>query len=70
MQYQGKTLKQVYVPDFVGWQSIIVEIKAPKELAVEHRAQVHIYRHATRGRLGLLVNFAHYPKVEYERVVL
>jgi GxxExxY protein len=70
LHYKGKTLKQVYIPDFVCWEKIILEIKAVKELAPEHRAQVHNYLHATGYRLGLLVNFGHYPKVEYERIVL
>ena len=33
-------------------------------------AQVHNYLKATGYRLGLLVNFGHYPKVEYERIVI
>jgi GxxExxY protein len=70
LHYKGKTLKQLYVPDFICWEKIILEIKAVKELAPEHRAQVHNYLHATGHKLGLLVNFGHYPKVEYERIVL
>ena len=49
---------------------IVVEIKAVKELSDKHRAQVYNYLKATGYRLGLLVNFGHYPKVEYERIVL
>jgi GxxExxY protein len=45
-------------------------LKAVKELADEHRAQVHNYLKATGHRLGLLINFGHYPKLEYERIVL
>ena len=48
----------------------IVEIKAVKSLADEHRAQLHNYLKATGMRLGLLVNFGHYPKAEIERIVL
>src|SRR6476661_8964693 len=35
----------------------------------EHRAQVLNYLKAARFELGLLVNFGHYPKLQYERVV-
>jgi GxxExxY protein len=70
LQYKGRTLKQVYIPDFVCFEIIVLEIKAVKELAPENRAQVHNYLHATGYKLGLLVNFGHYPKVEYERIVL
>lgn len=68
--YKGKLLKQTYCPDFICYEKIIVEIKAVKELANEHRAQVYNYLKATGMRLGLLVNFGHYPKLEYERIVI
>ena len=34
-----------------------------------HRAQVHNYLKATSFRLGLLVNFGQYPRLQYERIV-
>jgi GxxExxY protein len=69
LDYKGRTLKQKYVPDMICYEKIIVELKAVKDLADEHRAQVHNYLKATGTKLGLLVNFGHYPKVEYERIV-
>jgi GxxExxY protein len=48
---------------------ILIEIKAVSALAAEHRAQLHNYLKATGLRLGLLVNFGHYPKLEYERII-
>jgi GxxExxY protein len=69
LDYKGRTLKQKYVPDVICYGKIIVELKAVKELTDEHRAQVHNYLKATGMKLGLLVNFGHYPKVEYERIV-
>jgi GxxExxY protein len=35
----------------------------------EHRAQVQNYLKATGFKLGLLVNFGHYPKTQFERIV-
>lgn len=67
--YKGKPLVQKYVPDFVCFGKIIIELKALKQLCDEHRAQVHNYLKATGYQLGLLVNFGHQPKVEYERIV-
>ena len=69
LQYKGETLIQTYRPDFICYDGIIVEIKAVKELANEHRAQVHNYLKATGLTLGLLVNFGHFPKAEIERIV-
>ncbi|WP_462325466.1 GxxExxY protein [Desulfoplanes sp.] len=69
LSYRGTQLKQEYVADFVCYEKIIVEIKAVKDLASEHRAQVLNYLHATGYKLGLLVNFGHYPKAEVERIV-
>lgn len=69
LRYKGRLLEQEYKPDFVCYEKIIVEIKALKKFADEHRAQVHNYLKATGYQLGLLVNFGHYPKVEYERIV-
>lgn len=68
--YKGEPLLQTYRPDFVCFGSIIVEIKAVKELTNEHRAQALNYLKATGLELALLVNFGHYPKAEIERLVL
>ena len=70
LSYKGHSLKSKYIPDFILFDKIVLEIKAVKELADEHRAQVHNDLKATGYRLGLLVNFGHYPKVEYERIVI
>lgn len=69
LQYKGDRLEQTFKPDFICFEQIIVEIKAVKELANEHRAQIHNYLKATDLKLGLLINFGHYPKVEIERIV-
>jgi len=70
LAYKGEVLQQTYKPDFICYEKIIVELKAVKAVAPEHKAQVFNYLKATGLRLGLLVNFGHYPKVEIERVVL
>src|SRR5438094_4807088 len=68
LQYRGRrTLVQTFSPDFICYDKIIVEIKAVSELIDEHRAQLLNYLSATGCKLGLLVNFGHYPRLEYER---
>jgi GxxExxY protein len=68
VSYRGRLLTQTYEPDFVCFEKIIVELKAVSALTDEHRAQLLNYLHATGFELGLLVNFGHYPKLEYERI--
>lgn len=67
LSYKGQPLKQGYQPDFVCYGKIIVELKAVKTLADEHRARIINYLKSTGMQLGLLVNFGHYPKMEIER---
>jgi len=70
LTYKGRPLKSKFKPDFICYDKIVLEIKAVSGLTDEHRAQVHNYLRATGLKLGLLVNFGHYPKVEYERIAL
>ena len=69
LSYKSQPLKQVYRPDFLCFDLIVVELKAVSVLLDEHRAQVHNYLKATGHKLGLLINFAHHPQLEYERIV-
>ena len=70
LEYKGRPLRQNYTPDFVCADTIVLEIKAMSKLCDEHRAQVHNYLRASGRRLGLLVNFGHYPGIEYERIAV
>ena len=67
LTYKERGLKQKYFADFIRMDKMIVEVKAVKELADVHRAQVHNDLKATGLRLALLVNFDHYPMLEHER---
>ena len=69
LTYKPRDLQQTYQPDFVCYGKIVLEVKAVSALTDEHRAQLHNYLKATGLRLGLLVNFGHYPKLEYERII-
>jgi GxxExxY protein len=66
--YRGQKLLQVYRADVVCYEKIVLELKACSGLVDEHRAQLINYLHATGYQLGLLINFGHYPKLEYERI--
>ena len=66
--YKGRDCG-LYKPDFVCLDKVIVEIKAVETLNAKHAAQLKNYLTATGYKLGLLVNFSAYPKVEIRRVV-
>ena len=68
--YHGRELKTRYAPDFICFESVIVELKAVREIAPEHRAQLMNYLRATRLKLGLLVNFGSAYKAEIVRIAL
>ena len=70
LSIKGEKLNHTYEPDFICYDKIIIELKAAKLIADEHRAQLMNYLKATEKRLGLLLNFGHFSKLEYERIVL
>jgi GxxExxY protein len=68
--YRGRTLRHTYTPDLICYDLVLLELKAARCLTDEHRAQVLNYLKVTGLKLGLLVNFGSYPRVEWERIVL
>jgi len=68
--YKKEMLNVTYVPDIICYNKIIIEIKAVKEIAPAHKAQLFNYLKATSMQLGLLVNFGSYPKSQILRIVL
>lgn len=70
LSYNGVSLRRSYTPDFTCRDKIILELKAVERLCEEHVSQVLNYLHATGYKLGLLINFGHYPRLETRRIVL
>jgi GxxExxY protein len=69
IHYKGHELEKKYIPDFVCYDKMIIELKALTELCSEHESQVLNYLKATGYRLGLLINFGE-PSLKYKRFVL
>ena len=67
--YHGEKLTQRFRADFICFESVILEIKAVREIAPEHKAQTLNYLKATGLNVGLLVNFGSHPKVTIQRFV-
>ena len=70
LKFKYHQLSQNYIPDFICYNKIIIEIKAATELLNIHRAQSLNYLKATGNKLCLPVNFHEHPKVKIERIVL
>lgn len=68
LEYKGKILQNFFVPDFICYNKIIVEIKALSDLVEANKSQTLNYLNATDFDLALLVNFGHYPKLEHKRI--
>jgi GxxExxY protein len=68
--YKGRPLKKHYEADLIVIDEIIVELKAVKSLLPEHEAQLINYLRATRKRVGYLINFGSFPKLDWKRFVL
>ena len=70
LAYKGHKLRQKFIPDFICYGKIVIEIKAQDHLTNVHRAQLQNYLRATGHKLGILANFGHTPGLEWERIVL
>lgn len=66
--YKGRTLAKEYIPDFICFDEIVVEIKAVKELTNIEQAQLLNYLKAPEKPVGVLLNFGS-PKLEWKRMV-
>ena len=64
--YEGEVIGE-YFADILVADKVIVEIKAVKNLAADHKAQLLNYLKATDKEVGLLLNFG--PKPEISRKV-
>ena len=67
VNYKGKILKSEFVPDFVCYDLIVVELKAVQELENLHRSQAINYAKVAGFDTALLINFGT-TKLQYEHL--
>ena len=67
--YNNVTLPTTFIPDFICYGKIIVELKAVKELDDINRSQTYNYAKVAGFQLALLINFGESSLV-YERYVV
>jgi GxxExxY protein len=69
IKYKGRELRKFYIADLICYDKIIVEIKAIDKLALRDEGQLINYLKATGLKVGVLINFGHYPSLEWKRLV-
>ena len=66
--YKNQKLKKFYIPDFIVYKEVIVEIKAEKSLTKVDEAQLINSLTISRHNVGLLLNFGE-ESLRYKRFV-
>ena len=57
IHYKIHILKKFYIPDFLVFDGVVVEIKAQSALAKADQAQILNSLRCTNNKVGLLINF-------------
>jgi GxxExxY protein len=70
IHYKDHILDKEYIADFVCFDQIIVEIKAPDQLSGREWSQVLNYLKVAKMRVGLLFDFGSLGKLEWKRIVI
>ena len=68
--YKDVELRKEYIPDFICYEQIIVEIKSLERLTNIETAQLINYLKITKMHVGVLINFGSRPKLEWKRYVI
>ena len=68
LEFKRHPLKTFYVPDFLCFDEIIVEIKAMKKCSEREEAQIINANKAAKKKLGVLINFGE-PSLYWKRYI-
>lgn len=68
--YKEQVLKKHYEADLLVHEEVVVELKAARAVAPEHEAQLINELKATGKRVGYLINFGSFPRLQWSRRVL
>ncbi len=68
--YKAKQLETRYIPDFIVFEKVVVELKAVSQLHPDHDAQVYNYMRIARQPVGYILNFGHRGELEWKRFIL
>lgn len=70
IHYKHHLLEQKYKPDFIAYDSIVIEIKALDHLTSTEESQLINYLKATGMEVGVLINFGAEKDLQWKRMVL
>ena len=68
-KYRGRTLSTEFIPDFICFNHIVVELKAVKELEDYQRSQAINYARVANMDIALLINFGE-TSLRHERFIV
>jgi GxxExxY protein len=68
VRYKDIVLPHRFYADFVVYDSVIVEIKAQKNIIDENLKQIINYLALSKNKVGLIINFGE-PSLKFKRVV-
>lgn len=66
--YKDRKLKKFYIPDFIVYEEVVIEIKAEKALTKVDEAQLINSLAISRHKIGLLLNFGE-ESLRYKRFI-
>lgn len=66
--YKDTKLKKHYIPDFIVYADIVLEIKAERCLSKEDEAQIINSLKISKHKVGLLINFCE-ASLKFKRFV-
>ncbi len=69
IHYKNHVLQKYYIPDFIFFNQILVEIKALDQLTNREEAQILNSLRASGHKVGVLINFGTRGKLEWKRFV-
>lgn len=70
ISYKNKHLLKKYFADVLCFDAIIVELKSVQKIGPIEEAQLINYLKATGLKVGLLINFGSYGKLEWKRMIV
>jgi GxxExxY protein len=68
LYYKTRKLKKFYVPDFIVFGDLVLEIKAQKMFTQDDEAQIINSLKSSRHEIGLLINFGE-PSLKFRRFI-